>query len=78
MAAPTTAGSVSYTHLDVYKRQVCTTRLMLVDQSRALAVVTRPRHQVPQARAAGRLWLVVKGFKPSPITAGMANPTDRA
>ena len=24
------------------------------------------------------LWLVVKGFKPSPITAGMANPTDRA
>ena len=23
------------------------------------------------------LWLVVKGFKPSPITAGMADPTDR-
>jgi len=23
------------------------------------------------------LWLVVKGFKPSPITAGMADPTSR-
>ena len=42
----------------VRDRLVRAARLMLVDQRRALAVVTHPRHQVSQVRAAGRGELV--------------------
>jgi hypothetical protein len=38
----------------VRDRLIRTARFMLVDPRRALAVVTHPSHQVPQARAAGR------------------------
>src|SRR6266851_7331391 len=35
-------------------RLVRAARLMLVDHGRSLAVVTHPRHEIPQARATGR------------------------
>src|SRR5450755_4336896 len=38
----------------VRDRLVRASCLVLVDHGRAFAVVTHPRHQIPQARAAGR------------------------
>ena len=57
--APSSSSSLRLLGLDVGvdragDRLVRAARLVLVDHGRALAVVAHPRHQVPQARAAGR------------------------